>query len=43
MDRLEIWGEECMDRLKSGSVSGIKRHFKAKRINDVIQNGGRKE
>jgi hypothetical protein len=30
MDRLEIWGAECMDSLKSGSLSGIKRHFKAK-------------
>jgi hypothetical protein len=43
MDRREIWGAECMDRLKSGSVSGIKRHSKQKRINDAIQNGGQKE
>ena len=43
MDRREIWGTECMDSLKSGSVSGIKRHSNQKRINNAIQNGGRKE
>jgi hypothetical protein len=43
MDRPEIWGAESMDSLKFGSVSGIKRHSKQKRINDAIQNGGRKE
>jgi hypothetical protein len=43
MDRLDIWGVECMDSLKSGCVSGIERHSKQKRINDAIQNGGQKE
>jgi hypothetical protein len=43
MDRLVIWGTESMYSLKSGSVSGIKRHSKQKRINDAIQNGGQKE
>jgi hypothetical protein len=43
MDRQEIWEAESMDRLKSGSVSGIKRHSKQKRINDAIRNGERNE
>ena len=43
IDRQEIWGAESMYSLKSGSVTGIKRHSKQKRINDAIQNGERKE